>query len=98
MLYRMGTKTSIYLTDELATAVKDSGVPMSVLIRRSVAVKPLLTEGPEGERTWITRWFCEVPAEGVRFRVLHDAWHEEPWEGASTPCREIYEIRVADER
>lgn len=92
----MGKKTSIYLPDYVAEALKENGESPSVLIRRGIGVRPLLTEGPDGERTWITRWFCAVPEEGQRFKVLHDEWHDEPWQGCNgnIPCREIYEIEV----
>jgi hypothetical protein len=52
----MGKRTSVYLTDELAAAVKASGVPLAELVRRGLAATPMLpfddqpADGPSGDR------------------------------------------------
>ncbi len=44
-------KTSVYLPDELAAAVKASGVPMAELIRRGLAAEsPCVAAGRTGAR------------------------------------------------
>jgi hypothetical protein len=53
-------------------------------------VLPVLTEQPEGDRTWIVRWFCVVPPQGALFRVLREEWHDEN----GMPCRDIIEIEL----
>ena len=92
----MGKKTSIYLPDYVAEALAASTESPSVLIRRGLAVRPLLTEWPEGERTWATRWYCQPPDNGARYKVLCEEWAEEPWpvSGELIPSRMIFEVEV----
>ncbi len=91
----MGKKTSVYLHDQLAAEVEASGLPLAKLIQRGVAVAPLLTE--ENERAgFITRWYCEVPAEGTRFQVLEDQWLDQ--EPGKLPIREVYKINVTSQQ
>jgi hypothetical protein len=87
----MGKKTSVNLPDSLARDVKSYGLPLKDLIRIGRYAKPRLIAPPEGDRTWITWWFCEPVAEGGKFICLHDEWHTSP---DGIPVREIYEIEV----
>jgi hypothetical protein len=50
--------------------------------------EPLLVEKYGG---FITRWHCDVPDKGVKFRVLRDEWHDTD----SGPVRDVYEIQVS---
>lgn len=88
MLYRMGTKTSIYLTDQLAAAVNNDRRSIPDLIRHGLAVRPTLVE--DGAGGFTTHWYCAVPGKDVKFRVLRDHWRQLD----GPPIREIYEIEI----
>jgi hypothetical protein len=53
--------------------------------------EPLLVEERGG---FTTRWHCEVPDMGAKYRVLRDEWHDTD----SGPVRDVYEIQaISDE-
>lgn len=88
----MGKKTSVYLTEELAASVAESGIPLASIIRQGLKTSPrLIEESPGGD--FITHWYCEVPARDARFRVLDEEWHQTK---GQVPIRKIYEIKVTD--
>jgi len=85
----MPKRTSIYLKDTTAALADASDRPLAEALHRGLSVIPILTE--ENERGGFTvRWYCPVPAEGAKFKVLHDYWIGTD----DQPIREIYEIEV----
>lgn len=87
----MGKKTSVYLPDGMAEAVKESGLTLRDLIHLGLNAKPCAIDPAEKDRTWITWWFCKPPVKGADFQCVRDGWHTSP---DGVPVREIYEIDV----
>lgn len=89
MVYRMaGKKTSVYLNPQLRELTEERPQPLSEALYRGLAVDPLLVEENDGGFT--THWYCAVPTEGSKFKVLRDHWRGTN----SQPIREIFEVEI----
>jgi hypothetical protein len=88
-MYRMSRKTSLYLNPQLEQLAEAKGEPLPETLHRGLSVTPVLIEENE-QGGFITHWYCAVPDEGVRFRVLRDHWLNR-----TPPVREVYEVQVS---
>lgn len=90
-MYRMGTKTSVYLSADTKRALDEDPRPLAELLRHALAVKPLLIEKNE-QAGFTTYWWCPYPPDGGKFKVPPGGDH---WRTDSEwPIRDIYECEI----